>query len=142
MISHALSVHDLDREPGELVGGDVLGGAGGLAGDELELVAGPDIDHAGKADRDDFVVIARCSVDKPPITDAPLYFIPARWLADQIEERHRAYLRQRPNIDPSTPARTFFWRGKKNCPRHGLAELLAPYLEAWHLIDAPMAAPA
>ena len=38
-------------EPGELVGRDVLRGAGGLAGDELELVAGPDSDHAGKAAR-------------------------------------------------------------------------------------------
>jgi hypothetical protein len=43
------SLHDLDGEPGELVGHDVLGGAGGLAGDELEMVAGRDVDH-GAAD--------------------------------------------------------------------------------------------
>jgi hypothetical protein len=32
---------------GELVGGDVLGRAGGLAGDELEVIAGRDNDHGG-----------------------------------------------------------------------------------------------
>jgi predicted Fe-S protein YdhL (DUF1289 family) len=41
---YAPSLHHLDGEPGELVVGDVLGGAGGLAGDELEAVAGRDVD--------------------------------------------------------------------------------------------------
>jgi hypothetical protein len=43
-------------EPGELVGGDVFGRAGGLADDELEIVAGLSVDdcaadalHAGVA---------------------------------------------------------------------------------------------
>jgi hypothetical protein len=41
--------HHLDCKPGELVGGDFLGNAEGLAGDELEVVAGRDVDD-GAAD--------------------------------------------------------------------------------------------
>jgi hypothetical protein len=43
------SLHYLDGEPGELIGGDVLGGAGGLARDEPDVIAAHDIDH-GAAD--------------------------------------------------------------------------------------------
>jgi hypothetical protein len=43
------SFHDLDGEPGELVRRDVLGGAGGLAHEELEIVARRDVDD-GAAD--------------------------------------------------------------------------------------------
>ena len=45
----ALSLHDLDGEPGQLVGSDVLGRSGGLAGDQLEVVPGRDVDY-GAAD--------------------------------------------------------------------------------------------
>src|ERR671910_452505 len=44
-----LSLHHLESEPGELIGRDVLGRAGGLSGDELEVVTGRDVDH-GAAD--------------------------------------------------------------------------------------------
>jgi hypothetical protein len=40
-------LHHLDREPGQLVGGDVLGRCGGLAGDELEVVTWRNVDRAG-----------------------------------------------------------------------------------------------
>jgi hypothetical protein len=39
------SLDHLEGEPGDLVGRDVLGGAGGLSGDELEIVPGRDVDH-------------------------------------------------------------------------------------------------
>jgi hypothetical protein len=42
-------IHHLDGEAGEFVGRDVLGRAGGLAGDELEAVTGSNVDH-GSAD--------------------------------------------------------------------------------------------
>jgi hypothetical protein len=41
------SLHHLDDESGELVGGHVLCGASGLAGNELEVVAGRDVGHTG-----------------------------------------------------------------------------------------------
>ena len=49
------SLHHLDREPGELVGREVLGRARGLAGDEIEVVARRDVDH-GAADALDAAV--------------------------------------------------------------------------------------
>jgi hypothetical protein len=92
--------------------------------------------------KDDFVAIARCPGEGQPITGAPVYLVPAKWLAQRIEERHQAYLRRHPNIDAETKARTFFWKGQQDCPRHGLAELLEAYRDAWHLLDAPTPAPA